>query len=980
MATTLGGQYIPAPPVLPDNADEQRRQISDYIKTAPTITGLGGAATTAQTNASVLNALGVVTPPAAASAQAFVNQTNTNILTSIQKNNNLANDNNPQTAVTSTTKQETNAQGNLNANGDITPQGNVLDNFASTVWTASVYLLSPVQYTELVKTRKKRVNGYNLLFQSGGAPNNVGGYQGASNPAYQAKTNAEGGNQGTAPGVPGSNAPDAGRNPAFAQDFYIDSVTFENLLPGKQTQAAHNITTLKFTVIEPGNITLLDRIHAAVQDMAQTGENTETVNYTAAQYLMVIRWYGYDINGNLVAGKTAPDKNGLSDTNSIVEKFFPFQIRKVDWSVTSKLVSYDFECVPTGHNVAGSTKRGTIPYDVQLTAQTVEDLLSGNAVYENKTAPADNPGATTTPKSTAGQNTRDASRETASLAARYPPPKTNTAPTPKTVSKSGLAAAMTEYSAQYVTQGKIKVADTYEVIFADGAEDIKNATITLPGSIIDQKQTSMSNTGNPNQTLNPNTDSIKITTRNWSITAGMQMAQVIDLAIRNSSYIYNQALTVNDENGKEQPNPKASGKPVQWYKINFQATPNGYDSSINDFAYHVIYVISKYEIPNFDSKYFPLGKFRGVHKRYPYWFTGLNTAILDFSANFNAAYNMTISGGPDVESADAQIRRKLSSNTRDLIKYSVASRSTESSKGADNKGNEIGANASEYLYAMDQPGGTVMKIIGDPAWIQQGSLCGGITAQDLSVSAFLPDGTINFDNMQVLFEVVWQRPEDYDLSTGLADPYARQNRQNGTPGEPIQTNVYQATKVVNEFRGGKFEQQITGILYMIPIPESKKADLRDQEAGNSQGTISTTAQPEDDSANRAENSNFASQNNRGSVPVSGSAVVTGDGTAVVTPQIPAVQSAMNQASAGFAGTGTPMAPIFSNPNYSLAAISGTAFTAAGVTPADTIALAGYPKAPTGAGVNPITFTDAPLPLNTTLQNVRQRIQQIAKDS
>ena len=960
MATTLAGQYIPAPPVLPENADEQRRQIGDYQ---------------------------VQTPVTSVTGQAFVNDTNTSVLNSPmlsrpESPQPIVQDDDPQSDVATTTVQKANAQGNIDVSGDIVPQANVLDNFASNVWTASVYLLSPAQYTELVTTKRKRVNGYNLLFQSGGAPNNVGGYQGSSNPAYQADTNVEGGNQGTAPGVPGRNAPDAGRNPAFAQDFYIDSVTFENLLPGKQTQAAHNVTTLKFTVIEPGNITLLDRIHAAVQDMAQTLSETDTVNYTAAQYLMVMRWYGYDISGNLVAGKTAPDEYGLSDTNAIVEKFFPFQIGKVDWSVTSKLVSYEFDCTPVGHNVAGSTNRGTIPYDVQLTAQTVEDLLSGNAVYENKTAPASNPGATTTPKSTAGQDTRDANRETASLAARYPPPKTNTAPTPKIISKSGLAAAMTEYAAQYVfPPQKYQIADTYEIIFADGAEDIKNATITLPGSIIDQKQTSMSNTGDPNQTLNSNTDSIKITTRNWSITAGMQMAQVIDLAIRNSSYIYNQALTVNDEQGKEQANPKASGKPVQWYKINFQATPNGYDYKRNDYAYHVIYVISKYEIPNFDSKYFPLGKFRGVHKRYPYWFTGVNTAILDFTANFNAAYNMTISGGPDEESADSQLRRKLSSNTRDLIKYSAASRSTESSMGAEGKGNEIGANAAEYLYAMDQPGGTVMKIIGDPAWIQQGSLCGGITAQDLSVSAFLPDGTINFDNMQVLFEVVWQRPEDYDLSTGLADPYARQNRQNGTPGEPIQTNVYQAIKVVNEFRGGKFEQQITGLLYMIPIPESKKADLRDREAGMSRGTTpATTASPEDDSVNRAESAKFASQGNRGSVPVSGSARITGDGAAVVTPQIPAVQSAMNQASARFSGAGTPMAPIFSNPNYSLAAISGTSFTATGVSPADTIAPVGYPRAPTGSGVSPITFTDAPLPLNTTLQNVRQRIQQIAKDS
>jgi hypothetical protein len=76
------------------------------------------------------------------------------------------------------------------------------------------------------------------------------------------------------------------------------------------------------------------------------------------------------------------------------------------------------------------------------------------------------------------------------------------------------------------------------------------------------------------------------------------------------------------------------------------------------------------------------------------------------------------------------------------------------------------------LYAYQDPGGTKLKIIGDPAWIQQGSLAGGVTSADLSPQPFLPDGTINFDNSQVLFEIAWQRPEDYDLSTGLANPYA----------------------------------------------------------------------------------------------------------------------------------------------------------------------------------------------------------------
>lgn len=908
---------------------------------------------------------------------------------------------------TTTTQQAANVQGNLSNLDAIKPEPNILDQFASNTWSASVYLLSPAQYTELVRTKKRNVNGYNLLFQSGGAPNNVGGFQGATNPGYQAKTTADGGNQTVAPGVPGSTGPDAGRNPAFSQDFYIDNISFENALPGKQTQTSHMISNLKFTVVEPANITLLDRIYAAVQDMAQTtSAKNKNVNYTATQYLMVIRWYGYDINGNLVAGKKAPDQHGLSDTNAIVEKFIPFLIRKVNWSVSNKLVSYEFDCAPVGQIIGGGTRRGTIPYDVQLTSRTVGDLLAGNVQYYSRAPGSETPGASTTTSGTAqstggagmqGNSERMSGPNTtvgSAMNAGPAPAKADAAAT-KNILKQGLAGAMTEFSAQLVTNEKVYLqADAYEVIFADGAEDIKNATITLPGSIITQADTPMGTaaSNNATQALNPDTNPMDIKARNWSITAGMQMSQVIDLAIRNSSYVYNQALTVYDqETKKEKPNPNAVGKNMQWFNVTMQAVPLEYDEARNDFAYKITYIISKYEIPNFESSYFPIGKFRGIHKRYPYWFTGENTAVLDYTASFNAAYNMTISGGPGQESSDAKLKRRITSNGRDIVKYTYAPRSDQSNKGADGPSNEPGANASEYLYAYADPGGTKLKIIGDPAWIQQGSMCGGTTAKDLSTGPFLPDGTISFDNSQVLFEIAWQRPEDYDLSTGLANPYARAGL---TPGQPVQSNFYQATKVANEFRGGKFEQTITGVLYLLTMPETKATNSAATMSAAMAATGGTSAtQPVDDSVNRAENAKFARQGNRGSAPVSGSATVAGNGAAVVTPQVPSVQAAMNQAAAAFA-TGTPLAPSFSLLGTSATATNG--FSAVGVTPADTIAPAAYPRAPTGSGVTSITaseintaigsvglpgiFSNAPLPLNTTLQSVRLRTQQIAKDS
>jgi hypothetical protein len=999
--------YGPAAPTpLPNNAEEQRRQITDYIKAAP------GAEQT---------------------GQAYVNQTNTSILSAINPSKPdspqpVAQDDQPQNSVAANTQQAATVAGNLSVASTIIPQPNILDKFASNTWAASVYLLSPKQYTALVRSKKKQINGYNLLFQSGGAPVNVGGFQGAQAPGYSPKDVGEGANQGVAAGIPVGGVPDAGRNPAFTQDFYIDSITFDNLLPGKQTQGAHSVSTLKFTVIEPGNITLLDRIYAAVKDMAQTLAGSKEINYTAAQYLMVIRWYGYDINGNLIHGTRANDKVALSDPKAIVEKFIPFTIRQINWSVTSKLVNYEFECVPVGQSVAGGTSRGTIPYDVQLTAQTVGELLSGNSVYNslNSKLQQDATGratASTDPRSFTAVNVAEQPRVTptqasvrsvdnAITASGSPPPKTNSAPTNKTTLKSGLAGAMTDYAEKLVNDERVyEAADTYTVIFDQSAKDIQDAIIVLPGTIIDQDGVPMGvpPEDNPNQALSPSKNGMNVKARNWSITAGQQMLQAIDLAIRNSSYIYQQGLTIYDaDSGKEIPNPKAAGKTMKWYKVSMQATPGEYDPARNDFAYNITYIISSYEIPSFQSKYFPLGNFRGVHKRYPYWFTGENTAVLDFTANFNAAYNMTVSGGPDVDSADAQLRKKVTSNTRDLVKYSYAPASSETRQGGKLKGTESSANAAEYLYAVDQPGGSTLKIIGDPAWIQQGSLCGGITETDMSSTPFDIDGTINFDSSQVLYEIAWQRPEDYDINTGLANPYARAGN---TPGNPVQTNVYQATKVTNELHGGKFEQTITGILYHIPVPDAKKADAaaaNDALAASWKNNGTTpgadTTLPADDSVNRAEDARFARQGREQAATPS-----AGTETLAQTGQTAGVTSANPYATAGrlaaSGDSGTITAPPFSTPDYSASAISGISSTPL-ITPADVATNSGYPQAPTGAGVSPITlgepspqrlnnpfattgriaaavnsitFEANPVPVNTNPYASAGRTQLIAKD-
>ena len=828
--------YGPAvPPPLPDNAQEQRRLISDYIRSAPR---------------------------AEVTGQGFVNETNTSVLTSIQRNNNKANDDNSQTFSSgpnsvanssNTPEQNKIKQGNLTADGAIEPQANILDQYSSYTYSASVYLMSRTQYNRLLRSKKKTINGYNLLFQSGGAPGNVGGPL----PVGQAAEL----------GVGSDNQFDYGRNPEFPQDFYIDTITIDNALPGRLTGAAHMVTNLKFTVVEPGNISLLDRLYAAVQNMAQTLDDTAgTVNYTAAAYLMVIRWYGYDEKGNLVDAKTNVDPDStLSDPRSICEKFIPFIIKKINWGVSSKLVTYEFDCAPIGQMVAGGTRRGTIPYDVQLTSATVGELLGGNAIYATTEAPTSNPGASTTAnKQASGKATKYAK----GLAARGGPtrvpvnpsqaqvravdnaidaastqpsataaPPTANAATDRKIIKLGLMGAMNEFQQQLVLENIYQKADSYEIVFVpgrDGKQNIRDAVLQIPPGLqktskpgekkpasptAQSSQTGMGTaaSANANQALNPATNAVNISSRNYSITAGMQIVQAIDLAIRNSSYITSQALTINHEDGTESLNTDRT-QPMRWFKINMEAEQLDYDRYRNDKAYKIRFVISEYDVPNFDSTYFPVSKFRGVHKSYPYWFTGQNTAVLDYTANFNSLYNITVTGSTPQNSAAAELRRQYTSSMRDMPKYTYASASTESSAGAFAQGNKVGANASEYLYSPGDLSKAKIRIIGDPAWIQQGDLAGGVSVQDFSYAPFLPDGTINFDATQVLFEIAWQRPQDYDIATGLADPYRGAQLE---ARQPLQSNIYHAIKCVSEFKQGKFEQTLDGLLFMFPIPSGK---------------------------------------------------------------------------------------------------------------------------------------------------------------
>jgi hypothetical protein len=675
-------------------------------------------------------------------------------------------DDNPET--TASTKNATvSAVDNVFGESTIVPQANVLDQYASYTYQASVYLMKPETFNAMVASRTKSLNGAQLLFQSGGAP--VGG-----------------------------------RNPYFTNDYYIDKIELKSTITGKGTNAAHNVNTIKMTLIEPSGITLISNLDKAVQSYLGTGNAKK--NFASQLYLLVIKFFGYDADGNLVQ---AGQSNGITNTignavggvageliksggTAFVEKYYPMAINKINFKVANKLVEYEIEATAPQYQIAVGQSRGTIPYNVELSGMSVKDALAGSAEVGPSTATT-----TRTKTPTTERQQQDSPQANPTSA----PANATAAPNPKTTIRKGLMEALNQYQKDLVNKNIYTVADEYILEFTDAT--IEQAKITVPKP--DFKNTSPQAANTAKEKLNPGDQAVDPNSRILTITAGQQIVQVIDAAVRNSSYVKAQQTATIDENTQQQKSNGKAGNNVAWFKISMQATPIKWDPKRNDYAYKIKYIVGPYRINQTNSNYFPQPKYKGPHKQYNYWFTGQNTQVLSYEQTYNALYTYVLSGG-NTDPA----------KTNDQAKYNYQPRSGQSSQGADLRTNEPSANLADSLYNPADLGIASLSIVGDPAWLQQGEASFSPPSKGNFISsAFLPDGTINFEAQQILFEIIINTPTDYDLTTGIMDVNNRNVGYQNTTNQSKPANqsyVYIANEVTSEFNKGKFTQSLKGTL------------------------------------------------------------------------------------------------------------------------------------------------------------------------
>lgn len=661
----------------------------------------------------------------------------------------------------------------VNFDKQLIPQPNVLNQYASYTYQASLYLMTKESYQNMINTGNKSVAGAQLLVQSGGAA------------------------AGT-------------RNEYFDLDYYIDNIELKSFIAGKSVKLAHNVSDVKMTVVEPNGISFIRNLDAAVQQFLGGRQNAKR-NFTAQIYLLVIRFYGYDDQGNLVRGGVAAP-NQTSDPNAFVEKWYPLIITKVNFRVASKAVEYEIEAKAPPYYINASQGRGTIPFNIELSGQTLKELLAGPSTYTTGAS------ASTAADARAAAAATDSRR--LDLTA---PAKANAAQTNKTTVRAGLMSALNEYQDKLVKSGKVQYPDEYEIEFA--LDSMANATVINPGLLINA--TSMSKPGTAADQKLGAKQSMDPKSRVESATAGMQIVQFIDMLVRNSSYIKEQQTLVINEKTNEGKPTGINIKNTAWYKISFQAQAkmDQYDEKRNGYAYKIKYIVSPYKISQLNSPYFKAPTFNGVHKQYRYWFTGENKEVISYEESLNALYYIVLTGG-NLGGASSSAN-SLVNNVSELLQYQPQTASGQSTYGGDGRTNEPGANAADQLYSPSDLKEADVTIVGDPAWLQQGEAFVGIPkGASYAFSAFLPDGSINFDSQQVLFEIGYNAPADYNLQTGLIEParglansLLSQEAQSTRPtyGGTQESRIYIAKEVRSHFVKGKFTQTLKGSL-MIYYP------------------------------------------------------------------------------------------------------------------------------------------------------------------
>ena len=330
-----------------------------------------------------------------------------------------------------------------------------------------------------------------------------------------------------------------------------------------------------------------------------------------------------------------------------------------------------------------------------------------------------------------------------------------------------------------------------------------------------------------------------------------------------------QAETVDDSNRETESKKYAN---VKWYKIIPSVTLGLYDKKIKSYSKVISYSILPYEAGNFYHPDFAQTKLSSKKcvRTYNYYYTGLNTDIIQLDIDFDATFYTAITTFTrQLESTNtSEGAEKISEKSLDTAsspdtkpswlpkRIVVTPQDTQQTSGTGGSA-EIAtvSSVAKSLYSSFPRGDMLnirVRIVGDPAFIKQDDTLYQPTSKDygktttkIGEQPINQAGQIIFDNEEVYVQLIVKGAIDIDDTIGITNKVVKLSNGQSTTGSF--SGLYKIQIVTSEFSKGKFEQTVE----MIRVPD----DLieSDDSAGvtkfNSGSPVNTTNSVNNNSSN-----------------------------------------------------------------------------------------------------------------------------------
>jgi hypothetical protein len=625
---------------------------------------------------------------------------------------------------------------------------NPLSKLASYTYNFTLYQITPDAYEAFIASGKKKIDALSTAAPVG---------QTAPGSGAGAFVIAQSG---------GINNKTQTRAPGFELDYYIDDVQYTVATNSMETTVPAFVSQLKMTITEPYGFSFLSNLKRTLNALQEYSNSTSFKNMENSIrmfFILGIRFYGYDANGNLIKGTDILDGEALdpgNNTENLFESFYDLQVISIKFQLNGKGgTTYNLEFAnPAGQTLMG-VKRGRIKTGARCVGSTVEDMLTGPDGLLTKM-----------------------NKDQEDQAKKNPPDR--------------------------------KIANKFKVKFIGEAEQrIKTESMVLqsdlnkwrwPGSSASSTSGVNDNTGIKEV---PNSNA-----RELIFNSDTSVIQAISNIITKSRFM-EKALKAVYSN-VVQPDPKqknveqvTNNEPTQlsWFNISAEISDLEWDTQIQDWAYTTTYIITLYDIPAVNTPYSDLSaKYYGPHKYYNYWLTGLNTEVLDFSLTFNNAYNQvllaTIPGTANVSPATGTNYGQTA--------IDPGARTGGDTSGSLNTAGEAQASVVTSLIDAEAFSKGKISILGDPDFLIRDQVT---SVNELYRKFYDTNGfTISAAGGTVFVEVILKESQDYKHSIGLQE--INESIQFYPYPKSVQAIakgiIYQVNTCVARFSQGKFTMEL----------------------------------------------------------------------------------------------------------------------------------------------------------------------------